>query len=227
MSKAYKLDNPAWHSLKELHQKFSIPFQSTKFYNPAYCAFGGFTAPDMAAQAISEYAQLTDSFFVIGEKPSLDKSVQLKKDLVCHQMILQTPINLELQEEITPLKTAHQRRDLFNLVNLVQPGFFKNKTADLGRYFGIYKDHNLVAVTGERMKMNEFTEISAVVTHPKHTRNGYAKQLIKHTTDQVFQENKTPYLHVVDTNTHAIKIYEKLGFSTRRKISFWHLSKLV
>ena len=74
------------------------------------------------------------------------------------------------------------------------------------------------------MKMNEFTEISAIVTHPEHRGNAYAKQLIKHTTDQVFQENKMPYLHVVESNIHAIQLYEKLGFTTRRKISFWNLS---
>ncbi len=139
-------------------------------------------------------------------------------------MLLKKQIELELKEEIISLQNEGQREDLFNLVSLVQPGYFKNKTADLGKYFGIYKDDKLVAVSGERMQMNDFTEISAIVTHPNHTGNGYAKQLIKYTTDQVFQEKKTPYLHVVESNVHAIRLYEKLGFTTRRKINFWNLS---
>jgi hypothetical protein len=34
----------------------------------------------------------------------------------------------------------------------------------LGNYYGIYKDDQLVAVTGERMQMGDFIEVSAV--HP-------------------------------------------------------------
>lgn len=224
MIKEHKLDNPAWNSLNEIHKKFSIEYKGIKFYRPEYCPFGGSIDKDMAMEGISEYSNLTDSFFVIGKKPLLNNSIALKRDLVCNQMLLRTPINIDFKEEIIHLKNENQRQDLFNLVSLVQPGYFRNETADLGKYFGIYKDNELVAATGERMKMKEFTEISAIVTHPKHTRNGYAKQLIKYTTNQVFQENKLPYLHVVESNTRAIKLYEKLGFTTRRKISFWNLS---
>ncbi|MEZ4957421.1 MAG: GNAT family N-acetyltransferase [Saprospiraceae bacterium] len=73
--------------------------------------------------------------------------------------------------------------------------------------------------------MEKFTEVSAVVTHPEHTGKGYAKQLIKHATDQIFKENKIPYLHVAESNIGAIKLYESWGFSERRKISFWNLIK--
>lgn len=224
MIKEHKLDNPAWNSLNDIHEDFSIEYKGIKFYNPKYCPFGGSIDKEMATKGISEYSNLIDSFFVIGEKPLLSNSITLKRNLICNQMILKTQIKIELHEEIIQLKDEIQRQDLFNLVSLVQPGYFKNKTVELGKYFGIYKDNKLVAVSGERMKMNEFTEISAIVTHPEHTGNGYAKQLIKYTTDQVFQENKLPYLHVVESNTHAIKLYEKLGFTTRSKISFWNLS---
>jgi predicted GNAT family acetyltransferase len=42
----------------------------------------------------------------------------------------------------------------------------------------------------------------------------------------VFNENKIPYLHVAESNIGAIKLYEKLGFATRRKISFWNLKTI-
>jgi predicted GNAT family acetyltransferase len=73
------------------------------------------------------------------------------------------------------------------------------------------------------MKMNDFTEVSAVVTHPFYTGKGFAKQLVAHTANAIFDENKIPYLHVAETNFGAIGLYEKLGFRTRRKISFWNL----
>ncbi len=43
--------------------------------------------------------------------------------------------------------------------------------------------------------------------------------------NQIFGENKMPYLHVTDTNAAAINLYEKIGFKTRRKISFWNFIK--
>ena len=97
-------------------------------------------------------------------------------------------------ENIIELHTEAQRDQLFKLVNLVQPGYFKEKTADLGNYYGIYKNDQLVAATGERMKMDGYTELSAIVTHPDHTGKGYAKQLIAYASKQIFNESKIPYL---------------------------------
>lgn len=141
-------------------------------------------------------------------------------------MVLTKQCDLVIPEDITEFKTINQKTDLLNLVNLVQPGYFKSKTSELGKSYGIYKNDRLIAVTGERIKMNKYTEVSAVVTHPEHTGKGYAKQLINHTANQIFNENKTPYLHVAESNIGAIKLYEKLGFSTRKKISFWNLIKV-
>ena len=81
-----------------------------------------------------------------------------------------------------------------------------------------------MAVTGERMKMNTYTEVSAVVTHPAHTGKGYAKQLTAWTANNIFLKSSKPFLHVADTNSGAIALYKKLGFVTRRKMSFWNLT---
>lgn len=217
-----KLDNPAWHSLDEYHKDFAVDYQGTKFYDPAYCAFGGFINIISTEKALETYSLLADSFYIVGDKPVFDNTVQLNKELICNQMLPDKPVEIEITEIITLLETATQKKDLFELVNVVQPGYFKNKTVDLGSYYGIYKDGQLIAATGERMKMNAYTEVSAVVTHPEHTGKGYAKQLVAYTSNKIFDENKPPYLHVAETNTGAIGLYEKLGYRTRRKISFWH-----
>lgn len=218
-----KLDNPVFHSLNEVHQDKVIQYEGVKFYHPLYCAFGGSTDPHVMAKGLFAYAQLCSDFFIVGEKPVFDTTLTLVKELVCLQMVLDNPINLTPTQEITPLESKAQKQALFELVNLVQPGYFKKKTTDLGSYFGIYQGEQLVAVCGERMKMNDFTEISAIVTHPKYTGKGHAKQLIKHCVQKIFQEGKTPYLHVVASNIPAISLYKKLGFLTRREISFWQL----
>lgn len=219
-----KLDNPVWYSLSEIHSEFAIDYGNTKFYNPDYCPFGGFIDPENIADAIDQYSALSDNFFIVGEKPQVSNSVKISKEWVCLQMIIREKIELSVDIEIVKL-TENHNEELCALVNLVQPGYFKTKTPLLGNYFGIFKENQLVAITGERMKMNDFTEVSAIVTHPDHTGKGYAKQLITHVVNAIFEENKTPFLHVVESNIGAIKLYEKLGFVTRRKMSLWNITK--
>lgn len=220
-----KLDNPVWHSLNETHHDFAILYDDVKFYHPYYCTFGGFVNIEKTLVSMDRYSRLSDNFYIVGNKPNFSNNLIVNKELVCNQMVLDAPIDIEITEKIIEIQASDQN-NLFNLVNRVQPGYFKNKTSRLGTYYGIYKREELVAVTGERMKMNAYTEVSAVVTHPQHTGNGYAKQLIGYTTRKIFGENKIPFLHVADTNATAIKLYEKLGFNTRREVSFWNLIRM-
>ncbi|MBS7230907.1 GNAT family N-acetyltransferase [Flavobacterium psychroterrae] len=219
-----KLDNPTWNSLCETHAGFDIDYNGTKFYNPDYCPFGGVIKTESTVAAINEYVALSENFFIVGEKPKIADAAKIVKELVCLQMIIYDKIDQPVTAQITKLTEEHNT-ELCDLVNLVQPGYFKTKTPLLGDYYGIFKDNQLVAITGERMKMNDFTEVSAIVTHPDHTGKGYAKQLITHVVNAIFNQNKTPYLHVVESNIGAIGLYEKLGFVTRRKMSLWNISK--
>jgi ribosomal protein S18 acetylase RimI-like enzyme len=221
-----KLDNPVWFSLSQSHKSFAVDYGNVKFYHPDYCLFGGFEGGKDISNFINEYSEMTNNFFVVGEKPELSNQLKIKKEVVCLQMIIYYRINTVMNDLIIKLTDDHATA-LYDLVNLVQPGYFKMKTALLGNYFGIFKDGQLIAVTGERLQMNNFVEISAVVTHPDHTGKGYAKQLVAHTVNDVFNQNKIPFLHVVEENIGAIKLYEKLGFKIRRKISFWNIIEAI
>ncbi|MBF4466214.1 GNAT family N-acetyltransferase [Flavobacterium sp. LC2016-12] len=224
ISEENKLDNPIWHSLSENHQEFSLDYGNTKFYHPDYGPFGSFTDLEKTAMATQEYSTLIDNFFIVGEKPEIAGTLKIVKELVCLQMVIYKKIQLPIDVEIVKLTIDHNEI-LCDLVNLVQPGYFKNKTILLGNYYGIFKDHQLIAITGERMKMNAFTEVSAIITHPEHTGKGYAKQLIAHVVNAIFDQGKIPFLHVAEHNLGAIALYEKLGFTTRRKMSFWNIIK--
>jgi GNAT superfamily N-acetyltransferase len=217
-----KLDNPVWHSLSETHQDISINYHNVKFYDPEYCPFGSFIENNNVVSQIEDYSKLINQFFVVGEKPLFSNNIFLKNELICLQMVLDKRIETNVEEKVIKLN-VDQAGALSKLVNEVQPGYFKSKTNLMGDYYGILEEGKLVAVTGERMKMNDFTEVSAVVTHPLYTGKGLAKQLVAHTANKIFDENKTPFLHVAETNFGAVRLYDKLGFKTRRRISFWNL----
>jgi len=218
-----KLDNPIWFSLSETHKIFAIDYGKIKFYYPDNSPFGGFTEIETTANAISEYAKLSNNFFIFGEKPNIPDNLLLKNELVCLQMIIYNKIDLAIEDEIVLLQEKHLE-EILALIQLVYPEYFKRETASLGDYYGIFKNNELVAITGERIRMHDFIEVSAVITHPDYTGKGYAKQLVAHTVNAIIDKKHIPFLHVSEANFAAIKLYKKLGFKTRRKISLWNIT---
>ncbi|CDG81120.1 GNAT family N-acetyltransferase [Janthinobacterium agaricidamnosum] len=109
------------------------------------------------------------------------------------------------------------------LAQLTQPGPFDTGTAQLGRFAGIKMDGQLLAMAGERMCLDGYTEISAVCVHPGHRGHGYAAELVIDAAQAIRQAGRIPCLHVYSDNLGAIALYRKLGFSTRRTL---HLAVL-
>jgi predicted GNAT family acetyltransferase len=105
--------------------------------------------------------------------------------------------------------------EMLELTTLTKPGPFSKRTHELGTYLGIRRERKLVAMAGERMKVPGYTEVSAVCTHPEHTGNGYARLLVTEIMRRIIACGETPFLHVRESNVHAIALYEKLGFRRR------------
>lgn len=221
-----KLENPTWHSLCETHKKWCLEFNGVKFYTPNICPFGAFTDVSKTAMALNEYAKLTPKFFLVSENkdPTWDKNhIQLEQKIEGCQMVLQELLAPEMTEEIVPLTKKHID-EIYDLVWLVMPGYYRKHTFDMGNYFGIFKNNKLVSIAGQRMQTNDWIEISAVVTHPDYTKRGYAKQLTAHVTQEIIKSGKHPILHTTKGNS-AIKLYEKLGFKLTRDMNWWYFSK--
>jgi ribosomal protein S18 acetylase RimI-like enzyme len=223
MINEYKLDNPVWYALAESHKKLSIAYNTTHFYNPEYCAFGAFNELSNNESDLLAYAKEVPSFFIFGTKPNLPKSLKIKDELLCLQMIIRNKIDITSSDEIVKLDES-QRQALLALVKIVYPEYFKSKTADLGNYYGVFKNNQLVAITGERLQMDDFIEVSAVITHPEHTGKGYAKQLVAHTANIILEQKKIPFLHVAQANIGAVQLYKKLGFTTRITMKIWQIT---
>jgi ribosomal protein S18 acetylase RimI-like enzyme len=106
--------------------------------------------------------------------------------------------------------------EMLELVALTEPGPFLARTIELGRYVGIRDGGVLVAMGGERMHFDGWTEISAVCTAPAYRGQGLASRLVSELAADIQRRSEHVFLHVLTANSNAIGLYEELGFHARR-----------
>ena len=123
------------------------------------------------------------------------------------------------EPDMTPLTDADGPEALA-LATLTQPGPFFRKTHLLGGFVGVKHGGRLVAMAGERLKPEGFTEVSGVCTHPDFRGRGYAGALIGAVAQRILERGQVPFLHVYAHNTAAIVLYETLGFRFRSEMTF-------
>lgn len=217
-----QLKNPVWFSLKETHKSMAIEFEGVEFYDPKICNFGAFFDETKTESASNEYIKISDEFFFVSENQTPiidDKKMFLAKKVEGCQMMLNKLANIQITEDIALLNDSFID-EIYDLVWLVMPGYYKRKTFEMGNYYGIFKNGRLVSISGQRMQTDLFIEVSAVVTHPDYTQKGLARQLIAHNTREILKANKQPVLHTNKGNL-AIPLYKKLGFEVTRDMNWW------
>jgi len=105
--------------------------------------------------------------------------------------------------------------EMLALTRLTKPGPFGKRTHEMGEYWGIRQNGELIAMAGERLRLPSYTEISAVCTHPDHLGHGHATALISMLIQRIRSRGEQPFLHVRPENTRALQLYERLGFEQR------------
>jgi GNAT superfamily N-acetyltransferase len=125
---------------------------------------------------------------------------------------------------IETLSCAHAS-EMLALIHVAFPGFFRVRTCEMGRYYGVRVDGRLVAMAGERMSFDRYVEVSGVCTHPEHRGRGHAAALISRLLADHRRDGSLPFLHTGADNHRAIVLYERLGFVHSHNVSFHRLQR--
>lgn len=222
----HKLDNPAWFALTETHARFADGATGLKRYDPSIVLFAGFDrSAEITSSDFDSVFNPGDSFFLFDQFPALPTNYKIEMLVECVQMVCEDFQPVEILENIVALD-QNNWEEMYALINRVFPGYYLFKTPMMGDYFGIFRDHKLVAVAGERLSMQGLTEISAVVTDPEYGGRRYAQQLVSYLNEKNINNRIIPFLHTGSKNERAIQIYELLGYEKRRIINVTRIKRI-
>ena len=228
---ASTLDNPFWSSLRSRHRDIAQVVGDVARYPAEFAPFLGMANAHVdASDALASLVAPGESVYLLGIAPSVvPDGCQLEAFADLAQMVCDAPIEAVDGPEIIELTEAH-RADVLALTALVYPHYFRPRTMEMGRYFGIYMPDKsgggrLAAMIGERLGTETHQEMSAICTHPDFNGRGYARRLTAMLTNDTFAHGRIPYLHVSHENLRAKRLYEQIGYRHRRDIGFWSLRR--
>jgi ribosomal protein S18 acetylase RimI-like enzyme len=220
-----ELDNPFWSSLRTRHRDVAVQAGEVARYPTEYAPFLGVSRAGVeAGEALDALMAPGETTLLLGVAPAVPAGWRLEPLEELAQMVCTTPLDVVDGPEAIALGEGH-REDVLALTALVYPHYFRPRTMDLGRYFGIYQDGRLAAIIGERLGMDDKREMSAICTHPDYLGRGYARRLTALLTNDTLARGQLPFLHVSQKNLRAKQLYERMGYRLRRTIPFWSLQR--
>ena len=214
--KQHPLDNPIWHALTSTHAGLAEGDELARRYPLHLAPFAAVreqTPEAFASLARALHPEGMAALFITPLEPPLPGWTHLRTfevvQMICEHLV-PTP-----EPEMIKLE-AQNMPEMLELVRLTEPGPFKDRANELGTFYGVRNDRQLVAMAGERIRLTGFTEISAVCTHPDFQRRGLARGLMHRISSEILARGEIPFLHVFAGNSNAIRAYETLGFRQRQ-----------
>jgi predicted GNAT family acetyltransferase len=221
----HPLDRPIWHALSTRLSHLAVSKGRAMRFAPDIGPLAA--ARDDSPEALQDLSDLiaehgTAVLLQVGESPQPPHTT-VETTALGVQMVAKTLTPIEPAAPVERLTDA-DAPEMFALATLTKPGPFKSRTHELGGFWGIKEDGRLVAMAGERMKLDGFTEVSGVCTHPDVRGRGYAGLLSRTVATQILHRGETPILHAYASNAPAIGLYESLGFTLRCHVTVTVLS---
>lgn len=228
----HPLDRPVWSALSTRQAPLAMgDAQRALRFSPGYHIFAA--AADGSPESLAELGRLNAEQAASGlgglglieveanGAPSpLPPGVGVASAALCVQMLA---ASLTASRRPTPAYEPLNEEDaaqMLALATLTKPGPFFEHTHRLGDFIGVKQDGRLIAMAGERMKPDGFTEVSGVCTHPDHRGQGYAAALMRIVAARILERGETPFLHAYAAHEGTIGLYRSLGFEVRAPLMF-------
>ncbi|WP_315799779.1 GNAT family N-acetyltransferase [Bradyrhizobium sp. SZCCHNS3002] len=221
------LDRPVWSALTTGHRALAEGTAHARRYPAAIAPFAAMSDDsDAAWSELADFAK-KDVVAIVTPAPPGDLHGLAAWFSACVRQMVAVEAEAPVGDAV--IETLDQRDipAMLELTALTKPGPFLARTHELGRYIGIRDGERLAAMAGERMRLDGFTEISAVCVHPDYRGRGYAQRLVTALMTAIRGRGETPFLHVIEDNHAAIALYERLGFVSRATLCFTVLRQSV
>ena len=215
------LDSPAWSSLTGAHRDLAIGNEHVLRYPQDVSPFVGvrdWEHPDVWDAILDVFGH--DAVVSVSHAdPMLPEGWRPEFEIPGVQLVQTERLSPRPEPGAVELGAADSE-EMLTLIALTRPGPFEARTHEMGRYVGIRRGGELIAMAGERLHPAGWTEISAVAVHPEHRRQGLASRLVLDVAFHIQGRGDRALMHASAANTSAIAGYEKLGFALRRRLTF-------
>jgi ribosomal protein S18 acetylase RimI-like enzyme len=210
--------NPVWHALGTKHRRFAVSSGNARRYPADVAPFAAVEEPTTnALEGLHSLLEPGEQVWIADAKFPKWPEFVWETSLECLQMVLPDEINPPEPEMGLDTLSCADAPAMVALTDLAFPGFFRVRTCEMGRYYGVHVDGELVSMSGERIKLDGYTEVSGVCTDPAHRGKGYASALMWQVIRDHRREGLISWLHVSAANAHAIELYLRMGFVEARR----------
>ncbi|QNF33140.1 GNAT family N-acetyltransferase [Adhaeribacter swui] len=219
------LDNPIWSALQTGNKAIAYGNNEVKWIDRTIGFFAGMEAYSEANfHYLNQQSIAQDAYILFTPQPiTIPAGWQTLQARELLQMVYAGEVPArEPENRLVALAEQHVPA-MLDLTKRTNPGPFLARTITLGNYMGVFDGNRLIAMAGQRLKPGNYTEISAVCTDPAYTGKGWAKKLVLNQVQHILAEARLPMLHLMRENTTAYKVYEKLGFITRREMMVYFI----
>jgi ribosomal protein S18 acetylase RimI-like enzyme len=223
---ANPLDNPVWYALTSRHAALARRNGNAARYPADVAPFVGVGAFDSgAATQLGEVVEAGETVLFVGPQPEFD--ARWRVELLEHiaQGVCESRLEVPDGPQVIELDATHTA-DVLELTSRVYPHYFRPRTVEMGRYFGVYDGAKLAAISGERMRFDGHVELSAICTDPAYLGRGYARRLVALLVNDIHDRGDVPFLHVSHRNARAKALYERMGFVWRGDIPLVSASRV-
>lgn len=218
---AHVLDNPVWNALEGPLRHWARAAGDFKRFVPDAAPFVAVKSPESKTDALEQVVGDDELVYFLGVMPRLDE----RWAVVSHEQVLQFVIDRAVPAPdgvvVERVEGDDGIRELRALASQVYPAFFRPRTAQLGRFYAVREEGAVVAMGGERLRVDGYQEVSTVCTLPSARQAGLAKAIVASAQRGASDRGARLFCHTVQSNQPVLTLFKHAGLRPRAVLPMW------